>query len=91
MVSKKCKIKEIKTPEVGEPSIPYTTVNPNIVNTIPTSSTPEPLNHVMEKYKPHYDKLKKEADEKYGKKELMTVDEYFDKLWYIVEGFYEHL
>lgn len=36
-----------------------------------------------------YAKLKAEADEKFGVKELMTVDEYFGKLWYIVKGLYE--
>ena len=38
-----------------------------------------------------YAKLKAEADAKYGTGKRMTVDEYFDKLWYIVEGLYENV
>jgi hypothetical protein len=38
-----------------------------------------------------YARLKAEADEKFGKKERMTVDEYFGKLWYIVNGLYENI
>ena len=36
-------------------------------------------------------KLKAEADAKYGTGKRMSVDEYFDKLWYIVEGLYENV
>ncbi|MBO4654369.1 MAG: hypothetical protein J5644_02360 [Bacteroidales bacterium] len=91
MKSKKYKIKESKIPEVGEPSIPYTIVNPHTTSIYPISSTSESLDCIVEKYKPLCEKLKTEADEKYGKKDLMSVDEYFGKLWYIVEGLYEHL
>ena len=38
-----------------------------------------------------YVKLKAEADAKYGTGKRMSVDEYFDKLWYIVEGLYENV
>ena len=91
MKSKKYKIKETKIPEVEEPSIPYTVVNPHTTSTYPISNASESSACNVEKYKPLYEKLKTEADEKYGKKDLMSVDEYFGKLWYIVEGLYEHL
>ena len=38
-----------------------------------------------------YTKLKEEADEKYGVKELMTTDEFFGKVRHIVNGLYEQL
>ena len=38
-----------------------------------------------------YMKLKAEADKIYGKKKRMTVEEYFGKLRYIVNGYYESL
>ena len=91
MKSKKYKIKETKIPEVEEPSIPYTVVNPHTTSTYPISNASESSACNVEKYKPLYEKLKTEADEKYGKKDLLSVDEYFGKLWYIVEGLYEHL
>ena len=36
-----------------------------------------------------YARLKAEADAKFGNKELMTVDEYFGKLWYMVNAYYD--
>ena len=38
-----------------------------------------------------YSKLKAEADGIYGKDREMTPEEYFGKLWYVVEGLYEHV
>lgn len=38
-----------------------------------------------------YVKYKAEADAIYGKKKLMTVEEYFGKLGYIVDRYYEDL
>ena len=38
-----------------------------------------------------FKKLKSEADERFGQKDRMTVDEYFDKLGYIVDGLYARL
>ena len=38
-----------------------------------------------------FNKLKAEADAKYGTGKRMSVGDYFDKLWYIVEGLYENV
>ena len=38
-----------------------------------------------------YAKLKAEADEKFGNKELMTVEEYFGKLRYMVNAYYDDI
>ena len=38
-----------------------------------------------------YGKMKAEADRIYGKDRDMTPEEYFGKLWYVVEGLYEHI
>ena len=40
------------------------------------------------KFNECFDKLKLEADRKYGDKDLMSVDEYFDKLQFVVDGLY---
>ena len=37
----------------------------------------------------NFERLKAEADAKFGDKEYMSVDEYFGKLRYIVDGLYE--
>lgn len=39
----------------------------------------------------HYRVLKDKADKVYGKDRRMTPEEYFGKLWYVVEGLYEHV
>lgn len=39
----------------------------------------------------NYEQWKAEADELYGKNKRMTPEEYFDKLWYVVERAYEHV
>ncbi len=42
----------------------------------------------LDKFNECFDKLKLEADRKYGDKDLMSVDEYFDKLQFVVDGLY---
>lgn len=91
MVSKKYKLKEDKTPAVEEPPIPYVFAKPQKNNMPPKLTSSLSMDEISELSNSYYDKLKTEADEKFGKKEYMTVDEYFEKLWYIVEGLYEHV
>ena len=52
----------------------------------------EVIEHIKEKpawFDENFERLKAEADAKFGEKELMSVDEYFGKLRYIVDGLYE--
>lgn len=56
---------------------------------LPKVEEPVALDDKPEEFDACYAKLKAEADEKFGVKELMTVDEYFGKLWYIVNAYYD--
>ena len=58
---------------------------------VTSSMASESLYDKPEEFDACYAKLKAEADEKFGKNKRMTVDEYFGKLWYIVEGLYENI
>ena len=91
MKTKKYKSKEKSLPKAEEPVATYgpTAANSNDT-TIPDLSS-ESLGDKPEGFDAYYAKLKAEADEKFGNKELMTVEEYFGKLWYIVEGLYENI
>ena len=91
MKTKKNKSKEKPLPQVEEPVATYgpTVANSNDVAISNLSS--ESLDDKPEGFDACYAKLKAEADEKFGVKELMTVDEYFGKLWYIVKGLYENI
>ena len=50
---------------------------------------PVALDDKPEGFDARYAKLKAEADEKFGVKEYMTVEEYFGKLRYIVNAYYD--
>lgn len=91
MKTKKYKFKEKPLPKAEEPVVTYgpTAANSNDV-VIPNLSS-ESLGDKPEGFDACYARLKAEADEKFGNKELMTVEEYFGKLWYIVEGLYENI
>ena len=58
---------------------------------LPKVEEPVALDDKPEGFDACYTKLKAEADEKFGVKDRMTVEEYFGKLWYIVEGLYENI
>ena len=89
MKTKKNKSKEKPLPQVEEPVATYgpTVANSNDVAISNLSS--ESLDDKPEGFDACYAKLKAEADEKFGVKDRMTVEEYFGKLWYIVEGLYK--
>ena len=78
-------------PEAEEPVATYGPTAANSNDTIIPDLSSESLGDKPEGFDACYAKLKAEADEKFGNKELMTVEEYFGKLWYIVEGLYENI
>jgi len=91
MKAKKYKSKEKPLPRVEEPVATYGTTAANSNDAVTSSMASESLYEKPEKFDTCYTKLKAEADEKFGKDKRMTVDEYFGKLWYIVEGLYENI
>ncbi|MBR3558516.1 MAG: hypothetical protein IKN78_06560 [Bacteroidales bacterium] len=91
MKTKKYKSKEKPLPEAEEPVASYGPTAANSNDVIIPNLSSESLGDKPEGFDTCYAKLKAEADEKFGNKELMTVEEYFGKLWYIVEGLYENI
>ena len=91
MKTKKYKSKEKPLTKAEEPIATYSPTAAISNDTVISSSTPESSDEKPEGFDACYARLKAEADEKFGKKEFMTVDEYFGKLWYIVEGLYENI
>ena len=91
MKTKKYKSKEKPLPEAEEPVASYGPTAANSNDVIIPNLSSESLGDKPEGFDACYAKLKAEADEKFGNKELMTVEEYFGKLWYIVEGLYENI
>ena len=80
--------KEESTPKVAEPPIPY---NASVDQNSCIASTIGQVQSIEESLDSRYDKLKAEADEKFGQKERMSVEEYFGKLRYMVNAYYENL
>ena len=91
MKTKKNKSKEKPLPKVEEPVTTYGTTVANSNDVVISNLSSDSLDDKPEGFDACYAKLKAEADEKFGNKELMTVDEYFGKLWYIVKGLYENI
>ena len=91
MKTKKNKSKEKPLPQVEEPVATYGPTFANSNDVAISNLSSESLDDKPEGFDACYAKLKAEADEKFGVKELMTVDEYFGKLWYIVKGLYENI
>ena len=90
MKTKKYKISEQSLPEANEPVAAYDAKATEVKN------TPSPIEDPLSEEKPDgfdacYAKLKAEADAKFGVKERMTVDEYFGKLRYMVNAYYENI
>lgn len=78
-------------PTVAEPTATYgqTAINGNGILSgfnNPDFTQKKPLG-----FDEHYRVLKDKADKVYGKDRRMTPEEYFGKLWYVVEGLYEHV
>ena len=91
MKTKKYKSKEKPLPKAEEPVATYGPTAANSNDVIIPNLSSESLGDKLEGFDACYARLKAEADEKFGNKELMTVEEYFGKLWYIVEGLYENI
>lgn len=91
MKTKKYKSKEKPLPKVEEPVVTYGSTVANSNDVVISNLSSDSLDDKPEGFDACYAKLKAEADEKFGNKELMTVDEYFGKLWYIVKGLYENI
>ena len=91
MKTKKYKSKEKPLSKVEEPVTTYGSRVANSNDVVISNLSSVSLDDKPEGFDACYAKLKAEADEKFGNKELMTVDEYFGKLWYIVKGLYENI
>jgi len=91
MKTKKYKSKEKPLPKVEEPVVTYGPTVANSNDVVVSSLSSESLDDKPEGFDACYAKLKAEADEKFGVKELMTVDEYFGKLRYMVNAYYDNL
>ena len=89
MKTKKYKSKEKPLPQVEEPAATYGPTVTNSNDVIISNLSSESLDDKPEGFDACYAKLKAEADEKFGVKDRMTVEECFGKLWYIVKGLYE--
>lgn len=91
MKAKKYKFDEQSQPEVNDQVAVYE------AKAIDMDYAPSPMGHpLFEEENPDafdtcYVKLKAEADAKFGVKERMTVDEYFGKLRYMVNTYYENI
>ena len=91
MKTKKYKPKEKPLPKAEQPVATYGPTAAISNDAVISSLTPNSFDEKPEGFDACYARLKAEADEKFSTKELMTVDEYFGKLWYIVEGLYENI
>ena len=89
MKTKKYKSKEKPLPKVEEPVATYGPTVANSNDVVISNLSSESLDDKPEELDACYARLKAEADEKFGVKEYMTVEEYFGKLWYIAERLYE--
>ena len=78
-------MKKTTESELMEPMAVYEVKPKRSVSMSQKNDTISPENDAL------YMKLKAEADKIYGKKKRMTVEEYFGKLRYIVNGYYESL
>lgn len=88
MTRKKHKTDKQSIPRVEEPPIPY---NASVNQDSSIVSTIGQVQSIEESFDSRYDKLKAEADEKFGQKERMSVEEYFGKLRYMVNAHYENM
>ena len=91
MKTKKHKSKEKSLPKVEEPVATYGPTAANSNDVIIPNLSSESLGDKPEGFDACYARLKAEADEKFGNKELMTVEEYFGKLRYMVNAYYDDI
>ena len=91
MKTKKYKSKEKPLPEAEEPVASYGPTAANSNDVIIPNLSSESLGDKPEGFDACYAQLKAEADEKFGNKELMIVEEYFGKLRYMVNAYYDDI
>lgn len=91
MKTKKYKSKKKPLPEAEEPVASYGPTAANSNDVIIPNLSSESLDDKPEGFDACYAQLKAEADEKFGNKELMTVEEYFGKLRYMVNAYYDDI
>jgi len=91
MKTKKYKSKEKPLHKAEEPVATYGSTAVISNDAVISRLTPDSLNDKPEGFDACYARLKAEADEKFGTKELMTVDEYFGKLRYMVNAYYDDI
>lgn len=91
MKTKKYKSKENSLPQVEEPVATYGSTVANSNDVVISSLSPESLDDKPDGFDTYYARLKAEADAKFGVKDCMTVEEYFGKLRYMVNAYYDNL
>lgn len=75
----------------AEPTTAYGYSVPNDNAVLSTFGRRDTYVKNTKKFDEQYEKLKAEADEIFGVKELSTADEFFGKVRHIVNGLYEQL
>lgn len=91
MKTKKYKSKGKPLPKVEEPVAAYGPTVANSNDVVISNLSSESLDDKPEGFDACYARLKAEADEKFGVKDRMTVEEYFGKLRYMVNAYYDNL
>lgn len=91
MKTKKYKSKEKPLPKAEEAVAMYGPTAAISNDTVLSSLTSDSFGKKPEGFDACYARLKAEADEMFGTKELMTVDEYFGKLRYMVNAYYDNI
>ena len=91
MKTKKYKSKEKPLSKVEEPVATYGPTVANSNDVVISNLSSESLDDKPEGFDACYARLKAEADAKFGVKERMTVEEYFGKLRYMVNAYYDNL
>ena len=91
MKTKKYKPKEKTLSKAEEPVATYGPTAAISNDTLLSTLSPDSLDEKPEGFDACYARLKAEADEMFGTKELMTVDEYFGKLRYMVNAYYDDI
>ena len=92
MKTKTYEIEEESTTMVAEPAVVYGTTTTRYGRSVasrPPLHISSKGNKESEWIANNYERLLSEAHQKYGKKERMTPEEYFGKLKYMVNAYYD--
>lgn len=91
MKTKKYTLKDFPPSTAEEPIATYGYPSQIGNDTVVSSLSFESQDEIPEELKARFARWKAEADKIYGKKKRMTVDEYFGKLRYIVNAYYDDI